>query len=113
MTRKAGRARCGACDRIVYDPNRGSRTPEPHERTALGAMPPSLARGAQLYEVTRRRWNSTEGNVWRDGDGGEFVDLRCPGKSCSSRYRVRDLDVLLAAARGRGEDYVLGWQHRV
>lgn len=118
MTNKTGRARCGMCDRIVYDPSRGRRKPTPPEKRELERT----SDGATYFKYHFRN-NPSEANVLREAahyhaPGGETptasstVNLRCPGRTCASRYVVPELDSRLREAAHRGEDFILGWQYR-
>lgn len=124
MSKKIGRARCGSCDRIVYDPNRGRRRPRPHERLELENMRPSIEAGRLRWEYTHSNSNSTEGNVFREPAqfhapgteppvGSNVVLMRCPGRECGLMYEVDGLDSLLVAAGHRGEDFILSPHYRV
>ncbi|ANI91665.1 hypothetical protein [Dietzia timorensis] len=108
MAKKFGRVRCGSCDRVIYDPGQGFRTPRPQEQAELDAMEPSLESGAALYRaISGGGALDAHTRITFEDDAQTVALFQCAGKGCGIRYRVEGYPAQLADAIARTADLVL------
>lgn len=112
--RKAGRVRCGRCQRVLYDPTKGERAPRRGEVDTINAMEQGLEKGAALYRSMTRPAVTSDNAYFSAATHGDeagvddsVVLFVCPGAKCEIQYRVSDYRAKLAAAVSRGEDLIL------
>lgn len=107
---KAGRVRCGACQRVLEAPD-DRRTPTRGEQAAHDAMPSSVGKGRHLYEIARPAALADSATLWEDRQGIQWRGWHC---ACGRDYSMLDSEwatLRTEAKYDRGEDLFLTAAH--
>lgn len=111
MAKKAGRVRCGFCERVLDGPpTLGNRTPRPHEQAHLEAMPSNADSGRFMYRIHHRARHPKHeayevGRVAPvEGENLSDKSYACP---CGASFRPRDLRPRQIRAAEQGADLYL------
>lgn len=101
MSRKVGRIRCNACQRVLEAPD-DRRTPRPHEAAQIAAAD-GLEKGRLMFTFGRPGNQREGGHMVRDSHGVWWVRFFC---ACGSSFVIGadHLAALRLAARDRRED---------